>query len=190
TGAIKTENAVRGGFTGFMAGTLAGVFPGIGGAISTYILAPVMENNERDFLSAMGAVNTTDALMSFLTLMVLGKARSGSALALQALSSVSYPQAFFLLGCSLAAVAFSAPMSLEVSGTSFIQGIRLEKVALPVLLLVLFLAFILSGPIGLLIMFVSSAVGFAAAVSSQRRMCMAVLVIPAIFSFAGIDIFI
>lgn len=187
---VDTGSAVRGGIIGSIAGTFAGVFPGIGGAISTYILAPMMEDDDRDFMSAMGAVNTTDALMSFLTLIILGKARSGSAIVLQALSTVSYPKAFFLVGCSLVAVSISAPVALGVSRTGFFRELDLKRAALPAIGLIMVLAYHLSGAIGLLVLAVSSTIGFAAAVSSQRRLCMAVLIVPAMLFFAGIDIFI
>lgn len=180
---------VKGGFMGFIAGIAAGILPGIGGAISTYILSPFI-SGEKEFLAAMGAVNTTDILMSFLTLMVLGKARSGSAIALQALSSASLPQLGFVAGASLLATGISVPLALKVSSDRVTGALDYSMLSKIVLVIVVLVSYYLTGILGVAVLVVSSLVGTAAASRSQRRMCMAVLIVPSILFFAGIDIFI
>jgi len=111
---INTQTAAKGGLLGVIAGIIAGVFTGLGAAASTSFLSPLMNDSEKEFLAGMGGVNTTDILMSFLAVFILGKARSGASVALKSLSEIRAPEVFFLMGGSILAVSVSAPLALRV----------------------------------------------------------------------------
>ena len=81
---------IKGGFTGFLAGLLAGTIPGIGAAVSTSFLTPLMDESSEDFITGLGGVNTSDILIAFLALFLIGSPRTGSSVALQTISEVRF----------------------------------------------------------------------------------------------------
>jgi putative membrane protein len=175
------RKAERGGAVGMLAGLLAGVFPGMGAAVSTSFLSPLLESRE-EFLAGMGGVNTSDILVSFVALLLIGKSRSGASVALSSISQVGMRETAFLAGSSLVAAAFAAPLALKIA-PRFVRNLRktdtgivLRMVAMVLVLSTLFL----TGLPGLLVLATSSFIGYAALLSGERACCMAVLMVPAI----------
>lgn len=189
---IETETAARGGFLGFVAGIIAGVFPGLGAAASTSFLSPLMNDSEKEFLAGMGGVNTTDILMSFFAVYILGKAHSGASVALKSLSQIQAPEVFFLMGGSILAVSVSAPLSLRVSGNFvfLLEKIRIKPILVLVLIIILASTVYLTGLQGVLILFTAASIGYASILAGERKLCMAVLLVPSIIFFSGSGMFI
>lgn len=189
---IEAETAARGGVIGFIAGIIAGVFPGLGAAASTSFLSPLMDDSEKEFLAGMGGVNTTDILMSFLAVFILGKARSGASVALKSLSQIHAPEVFFLMGGSILAVSVSAPLALKVSGSfvAVLEKIRIEPILFLVLGVIFCSTVYLTGFLGLLILFTATCIGYSSILAGERKLCMAVLLVPSIIFFSGAGMFI
>jgi len=189
---IKTEVAAKGGVLGFIAGVIAGVFPGLGAAASTSFLSPLMDDSEKEFLAGMGGVNTTDILMSFLAVFILGKARSGASVALKSLSEIRAPEVFFLMGGSILAVSVSAPIALMVSArfVAMLEKISVRAVLFVVLLVIFGSTVYLTGFLGLLILFTASSIGYSSILAGERKLCMAVLLVPSILFFSEAGMFI
>lgn len=185
---VSKQVCHRGGALGFLSGWVAGTFPGLGAAVSTSFLTPLMDS-KKDFLAAMGGVNTSDILMSFLALHLIGKARSGSSVALEAVAETSFPRIVMLLGMSLVAVAASVPLALKTS-RFFTSRIRqgFGYALYLVLTVILALNYYLLGLPGLLILFTSASVGYIAMEAGERACCMAVLIVPAVMFYGGIFI--
>ncbi|MFB6190493.1 MAG: tripartite tricarboxylate transporter permease [Candidatus Nanohaloarchaea archaeon] len=178
---LSWERAERGGAVGMLAGLLAGVFPGLGAAVSTSFLSPLLDSRE-EFLAGMGGVNTSDILVSFVALLLIGKSRSGASVALSSISQVGMRETVFLSGTSLVAAAIAAPLALRVAPW-FLHGLRrvdTGKLLLLVALALVLSTFFLTGPPGLLVLSTSSFIGYAALLSGERASCMAVLMMPAI----------
>lgn len=184
-------SGVEGGLVGTAAGLMAGVFPGIGSAVSTSFLTPLMDRSRRNFLSAMGAVNTSDMVFSLVTLQVLGNARSGTSVALKALSAPSTGQTVFLGSLTLFSALLSIPLSLKVSKLygAAVRELSVEILLYLVLIVILSVTISLTDFIGLLVLAASSLVGLAALEFGDRKVLMAVLLVPSILFFSGIGIF-
>ncbi|QGA81038.1 tripartite tricarboxylate transporter permease [Candidatus Nanohalobium constans] len=175
---------VRGGAVGFLAGTMAGVFPGLGAAGSTSFLMPLLED-KKDFLAGMGGVNTSDIAMSLVSLLVIGKARSGSSVALSSLTQTVEWEIFLLIGVSIFCAGISALTALR-SHNLFLQVFELVSfrfVGFLVLAVLLGVSFVFSGVFGVLVLLVASLVGGYSFLVDCRSVCMAVLLVPAIFFF-------
>lgn len=186
---VRKKAAFQGGAVGVLAGLLAGTVPGIGGAVSTTFLSPLLEREEQ-FVAALGGVNTSDILVSFLTVYILGKARSGAAVAALSLNRL-YPSAMLLMaGAAVFSVAVSAAVSVKTSGyfLATVQKIRLERLLLGVVSFIVGVTVLLTGLPGLLVLLTASMIGFAAQVSGHRANCMAVLIVPAMLASTGIFI--
>ncbi len=188
---VDSGKCLRGGATGFFAGLMAGILPGLGAAASTSFLSPLMEGSEEEFLAGMGGVNTSDILMSFVSLLLLDRARSGASVALSSISSVTSQEIIFLLGASMFAISVSVALAF-ISGRrllSVLQRIPVEKVLALILGVLVSVSVFLTGWEGLLVLFTASCIGYPAMMSEQRRACMAVLLVPTIMFFSDFIIF-
>lgn len=186
------ESSARGGFIGFVAGTLSGIIPGIGASVATSFLAPLMEGSKKEFISGLGGVNTADIMISFVSLLVLEKARSGAAVALSSVAQVTPPRVILLMGSSLLAVGLSAPIALK-TGEVFAKispELPRKKLLSTAAMLITGATLYLTGFLGLLVFFTSSSIGYFAMLAGDRRPCMSVLIVPAISFFASNGIFI
>lgn len=179
------ESSARGGLTGLLAGFIAGTVPGLGAAASTSFLSPLLSSRE-EFLAGMGGVNSSDIVISFAALFLIGKARSGASVALSRLSEVGIHEVAFLIGASLLATSLSAPLALETSRHvyRFFRRIDFRKLLLAVILVLVLTSYWLNGLKGLLILAASAAIGTAALTGSSRRSCMSVLILPAMTYYA------
>jgi putative membrane protein len=135
-------------------------------------------------------VNTSDILASFLALFLIGRPRSGASVALQSLSQVSKGSILSVVGVSLVCVGCSACVA-------WYSGPVIEELFSMVDSRLLFglaglslvsVTFVLTGPMGLLVLAVSSLVGMAALVSGSRAVCMSVLIVPSILLFSGLQL--
>jgi len=189
---VNRFESFKGGFTGFLAGLVAGVFPGLGAAAATSFLAPLVSGSKRIFLSSMGGVNTTDIIVSFLAILLIGRARSGASVAVQSVSQVNPIDIYFLMGVALFATGISIVVALNISKyyLRFLERFKYSNILYFVLVVLIVITFYLTGFLGLLVLLVSSSIGLAAVLSSNRRVCMSVLLVPTILFFADIGILI
>ncbi|WP_414836695.1 tripartite tricarboxylate transporter permease [Candidatus Nanohalococcus occultus] len=182
---LETDFDLPGVSTGFLSGLAAGLLPGIGSAISTSFFSPLIEE-ENQFLTAMGAVNTADIFFSFVALMMIGKSRSGASVALNYLSSFNYAQAVFLIGVSVFAAGLSGFTVFRVAKyfLKVVDGFKFAHILSATGLTVLGVSFYLTGVLGILILLTSSMIGYAASIKGERKSCMAVLIVPAMKFYA------
>lgn len=183
---VEFEQSMRGGVVGFMAGMVAGVFPGLGAAVSTSFLSPLI-SSRKEFLAGMGGVNTSDIIMSFIALYLIGKSRSGASVALKSISEIGVHEVVFLAGLSLVAVSVSSVLAIQVSRhfSSIVNRLDMKKILYSVSLLLLAVTFQLTGFRGILVLLTSGCIGYAALLSGERAACMAVLLVPAILFYSG-----
>ena len=181
------------GFKGFIAGVLAGVFPGLGSSQSILLLKESSDMKIRDFITAQGGVNTSAMLFSLLSLYLIGKARSGAAIAIQRLiTSFDMSNVIFTVGISLVTISIAALSSLIIGKkvSKIINQIEYRKILLVVLIFLFGIVLYLTGFLGILIMLTSTSIGFYAVLSSTKRSyCMSVLIVPTILYYAGFSAF-
>lgn len=182
-----SSSRIKEGFAGFGSGLIAGVIPGIGAAVSTTFLTPFMDSDRGGFLTGLGGVNTSDILVSFLALYLIGRPRSGSSVALQMISEVRIPEVFFLIGCSLLGAGLSGILSLKVLDLflELVGKVDFRFLGLSVLTLIFSIVFFTTGFYGIVVLLTSCFIGFIALLTECRASCMAVLIIPALTYFSG-----
>lgn len=183
--------AAKGGVTGLFAGLLAGIVPGIGAATSTSFLAPLMDSSRRRFLAALGAVNTSDIVVSFLALYLIGSPRSGASVAVQTLRQIGRSEMFVLIGLGIVSVLISFPIALKVSNfaANRISKVDFGKLSILVMVTIVSVVVFLTGSVGVLIFLTASSLGLLAQSWDQRRACMAVLIVPVLLEISGLGIF-
>lgn len=174
----------RGGVVGFFAGLMAGVFPGLGAAGSTSFLTPLIESR-KDFLAGMGGVNTSDIVVSLISLMLIDRARSGTAVALNSIGTGVEYQIFSLVGVSLFCGGVSALTTVRTHKLflRFFRRARFDYLGWAVILLLIWASFMFSGLFGVLVLTVGSLIGSYSFLVDCRNVCMAVLLVPVILFF-------
>ena len=182
-----SSSRIKEGFAGFGSGLIAGVIPGIGAAVSTTFLTPFMDSDREGFLTGLGGVNTSDILVSFLALYLIGRPRSGSSVALQMISEVRIPEVFFLIGCSLLGAGLSGILSLKVLDLflELVEKVNFRFLGFSVLGLIFSIVFFTTGVYGTVVLLTSGFIGFISLLTESRASCMAVLIIPALTYFSG-----
>jgi len=187
---VDKFSAFKGSLAGSFAGFIAGVIPGVGGAVSTTFVSPLMDLSNRRFISALGAVNTTDIIFSLITLHLLGNARSGVSVALQFFSTEI--NLFFLILVTLLAVLPSAFLAIKISKiyVDLLNRFPLKIVLSAVLVFLVGITLYMTGFTGLIVLMTSALIGEASLEIGNRKACMAVLIVPAIIFFTGIGAFI
>jgi len=164
---------------GAVAGWLAGLFPGISSSVAAAAVSPRMRHKE--FLALLGGTNTVYAFAAIMAISLIGRPRSGAAIALAG----SHPSLLFLVGLSLSALAFSAFLAWMLSKTIVTSFNKINyRLASLAALAIVFLLNSFNGPEPILLMAAASLVGLAALSSGVRRSaCMASLIIPVLLYY-------
>ena len=175
------------GATGFSAGLLAGIVPGIGAAIATTFLTPLMDSDRESFMTGLGGVNTSDILISFLALYLIGKPRTGSSVALETISEVRVPEVFFLIGACIFASGIAGILAMKNLDyfLKFVRKINFQILGLATLSVITAVVGFTTGLYGMVVYATSIFIGTIALLKGCWASCMSVLIFPAIQFFSG-----
>ena len=174
-------------FLGCLAGIVVGILPGIGPAQAISLLS--LERSPRAFLVSNGAVATSNFLFSVLSLLLIGKARSGIAIAIRNEIEFGFMEFLFSICSAIAACGISFLLSLALTKlfTSFIEKVNYTALNLAVLSFLCLAVFVLSGWLGLFLLFVSCCIGIFAWLQPVRKSnLMGALILPSIFFYLGV----
>lgn len=175
--------------TGTFAGVLVGLLPGIGtsqAAILAQIATERSRNASRHFLIALGGVNAADAMFSVFALWLIGNPRSGIAVAVGQLVSMTANNFFTIIFSVLFAAGIGAYITVRLSRASvmFMRRFNYRKVCMLTAAFVALLVFVFTGFLGFFILLVSTAIGMVPNLTGIRRsLAMACLMVPTILYF-------
>lgn len=193
------KKLLKNSFLGTISGAFVGWFPGITSASATVLASNLSDDtDEEGFITAMSAVNTSNALFVILALFVIGKARSGALKVVQSLISpelwsdpLSPPSTIFLLLFSaVLAAAVSYPLTMRF-GSFFLR--KMEKVdyrrmSVFIIAFLAVLCLILAGPMGLYVGAIAAMIGIIPPLIGVNRVhLMGFLIIPVILYFLGVS---
>lgn len=174
---------------GFVSGLLSGLLPGFGSSQSAFLVRRLKKFPLRDFITALGGINTTNILFSVLALYLIGKPRSGAALIVRdILTEFNFHHVLLVLGLSIFTLAIAAPLTLVLAAKAIklVRTFDYNKLAYLVLAVIVAGSLLLNGLFGLLVLVTSSGIGFSALFLGVRRgYCMGALLIPTILYYAG-----
>ena len=182
---------IRGGVTGWLAGILAGMLPGLGAAQSGAIAAQALRSKTREFLIALGGINTSSIIFAFMMLYLLGKTRSGASWAIsQVLYNFAVPELHIFFAVSAISVFISAIATLYMGKLLMRKFVMFDYAKMTKIiilsLVVLILAF--TGIVGLLIAFTGMCTGLLAVkIGIRRTHLMGFLLLPTILYFSGLS---
>jgi TctA family transporter len=156
----SVTGALKGSFMGGLVGWLPGVTATAGAVLST--LLPRSREGPEEFISTVSAVGTGAAVLGLGTLLLLGKGRSGTLLAMQeAMPSLSVEDMPSLLLCTLFTSLISYVLTMRLGKKMLLkaQGRDLTRLNQGALIGMVALSFALAGPGGLVLLTLSTILG-------------------------------
>lgn len=180
--------------TGSFAGLLVSIIPGITSATGTILAMNARgEANSRQTIITLSAVNTSCAFFVVAVLFILLRSRSGATLAVMDLIAIKEWSAtlmpnnliYFLIALLLGGtLSFFSTIYVGKLFAKFFHHIPYQKVILGTILLIIFLVFLFTGFIGVLILFVATFIGLLTVQWGVRRShAMGVLLLPIMLYF-------
>lgn len=173
---------------GSLAGLLAGLLPSIGSSQSATIIQGLFgRGDEKEFLVALGGVNTANSIYAFLALYLIGRSRSGASIAVKEIMDVpSFTDLLFMVSIVLFTTFFAVFITLGLAKifAGAVQRLDYKRFSRAIIVFLVVLVAFLTGWKGLLILTASSAIGiFVQEAGVNRSSCMAVLIVPTIIYF-------
>jgi len=190
---LSKSSIARAVCVGSLAGVLVGFLPGVGSAQATVLSRELSEKSEdstREFLVSASGVNTAAAIFSLAAIYLIGKPRSGAAIAVQnILGEFTKYDALYLISVVAISAGIATLLHLAIGSciTSLFSKISYRALILAVVVFVSSLVYFLSGGVGFFLMALSTAIGtISPLVNIKRTHTMGVLLLPSIAYFAGI----
>ncbi|MDD1675069.1 MAG: tripartite tricarboxylate transporter permease [Methanomicrobiales archaeon] len=186
---VKSHSLLRDAALGTSAGALVGWLPGLSTASSNGLLATVIryEHDRRSYIFATSAANTANAITGLAALYAISRMRNG---VMVALASIELPPFSALLTATTIAafLAYLLTVFFSRSAERF-NGVDIRKVNLAVILFVGILSFLLTGPFGILILLLATALGVVPSLLNVPRVtCMGAVMVPVLLFSFGVTI--
>ena len=175
--------------TGTIAGVLAGLLPGVGtsqAAVLAQMASDRSKESGRKFLIALGGVNAADVMFSFFALWLIGNPRSGLAVAVGQMIAVTQQNFLVIISAVLFAAGIGAYLTLHLSrhAVFWLRRFDYPRLCTVTAALIAGLVLLLTGPLGIVILAVSTAIGLVPNLTGVKRsLSMACLIVPTIIFF-------
>jgi len=184
---IKKKSFFKTMFASMLASPLVAFLPGLGTGQAAVIGSEVTGDlNQKEFLILLGAINTIVMGLSFITLYTVGKARTGTSLAIQQLLTLSFIHLFYILATITIAGIFSFFITIKLSKifAKNIHKYNYKKLSYIIIILLTLLTLYFSGIYGLLILITSTFLGLTTILLNIRRThLMGALILPTILYY-------
>lgn len=205
---LEDKNKLRGTIAGTFSGGLVGWLPGITGAAATAVTRIFLSNDDseevqaREYIMSVSAVDTSCAIFTIVALFVILKARSGAMQAVfkinedfltawDSLMNLPWLMALLLFAVVLSSgIAYALTLWFGKALSSIHQKIEYSQISKGIILFLIILIFIFSGPVGLLVAAVSVAIGLIPPLYGIKRVhMMGCIIFPIILFLTGFDQF-
>lgn len=185
---IKTIETTKTMSAGFFSSILCGFLPGVGASEAAIIAsAPLKKITPEYFLILVGAINTIIMVFSFIALYTIDKARNGSVVIIsKIMESINFNDFIIFLITALvtAFIAYFLTKRLSLIFSSIITKINYQKLCIGIILFIVVLVTVLTGPMGLLVLVVSTTLGIIPSiVGIGKNHMMGCLILPVILYF-------
>ncbi len=181
----------RGSIAGWLAGILSGLLPGLGSSQTGMIASQFLRAKMKEFLIALGGINTSNIFFTFIAFYLIGKTRSG---AVSMISQVAgdFTPADVCLVVIVGVMVSLVSAVLTLKAGKFMLGrlreVSYSKISLAVMAALVILVSLLSGPYGILVCAAGTFTGLLAVSAGVRRThLMGFLVLPTILFFSGLN---
>ena len=172
---------------GTLAGIAVGWLPGLSTATANGALASVIgyEKDRRAYILATSAANTANAFIGLAALFALSRMRNGVMVALAELPLPSMSE-LTIIGVLAACIAYVITVGLSRSA-GWLTGINGRMLNRAVIIFVVGLCILLTGPFGIVILVLATVVGIVPhLINVSRVYCMGAIMVPVIMYSFGI----
>ncbi len=185
---LKKGHAVKALLSGQFSGFITAVFPGLGAAQAAVISMQITRKlGDHGFMILIGSINTVNFVLSISALYAIDKARNGSIVAIsEVMGDVGIRASIVFLAAALVSGAVSVYATLRIAKvfSSLMTRVNYRALVAFVIIFIALLVIVLTGPLGFLVLLVSTAVGIIPAeVKVTRTHGMGCLLLPVILYF-------
>jgi putative membrane protein len=187
---MEDRTIMRYSAVGTFAGVAVGWLPGLSTASANSVLASLIgyEKDRRTYILTTSAANTSNAFIGLAALFALSRMRNGVMVALSELPLPTMSE-LTIIGVLAACAAYGITIMLSRSASRF-NGIDGRLLNHAVIVFIIVLCIILTGPFGVIILILATALGLVPyLVNIPRVFCMGAIIAPVIlysFGIAGI----
>jgi putative membrane protein len=178
---LPARTIARSAFIGGLAGSVVAWVPGVTPAVATVVTRLGSEGSNQEFLVSVSGVNTANSLFTLVALLVVGRPRSGAAVAIGELVDLDgyglLVMATIVIGVSI--LAYFATLQAGRLAAKVVRSLNYRRLCLSVLAFLTAMTFGFAGLFGLFLFFVSTVVGLVAPFAGIRKThAMGVLMVP------------
>lgn len=169
---------------GSAGGIATGLLPGVG--TSEIATLASVDKNEKSFITTLGAIAVSNALLSILALWLIQKSRSGIAVVLEQVTSIGFNEFLFIVAVTLFVSGLSAIITLKAAKRTLVmmEKINYATISKIVIAVIVAMTLIFTGFYGMLLLVTCTALGMFANLSGIRRsVLMGVLILPTILFY-------
>jgi putative membrane protein len=184
---MEDRNIMKYSALGTVAGVAVGWLPGLSTASANSVLASFIgyEKNRRTYILATSAANTSNAFIGLAALFALSRMRNGVMVAISELPLPTMSE-LTVIGVLAACAAYGITVVLSRSA-SRLNGIDGRLLNHAVIAFIIILCIILTGPFGVVILILATALGFVPhLVNIPRVFCMGAIIVPVILYSFGV----
>ncbi|MBI2579567.1 MAG: tripartite tricarboxylate transporter permease [Candidatus Aenigmarchaeota archaeon] len=183
---MDRKSYAKSSFAGCLGGIFSGFLPGVGSSEIAAIFS--MKKDEKSFLVTIGAIGASNFVMSLFAVWLIGKTRSGIAVAVDNVYRLSSGDVLMVVFASMLSLGVSALFVLKASKSfaTRMQKMNYSRISCAVIALIASMTFVFSGLYGLVVLVSCAALGIYAILSGVKRgLMMAALIVPTVVFFAG-----
>jgi len=185
---MRKSETIKALFSGTFSGFITAVMPGLGASTAAVISMQITRKlGDHGFMVLMGAIGTTNFILSMVTLHVLNKARNGAIITVQTLLDPITPLMIALfLSVVLITGSIGVFLTLKIGKvfSRMISKLNYKMLIIGVISFITILVIIMTGPLGFLILATSTALGIIPAKTKiTRTHSMGCLLLPVILYF-------
>jgi putative membrane protein len=184
---MEDRNIMKYSALGTVAGVAVGWLPGLSTASANSVLASFIgyEKNRRTYILATSAANTSNAFIGLAALFALSRMRNGVMVAISELPLPTMSE-LTVIGVLAACAAYGITVVLSRSA-SRLNGMDGRLLNHAVIAFIIILCIILTGPFGVVILILATALGLVPhLVNIPRVFCMGAIIVPVILYSFGI----
>jgi len=184
-GASVSLTSMRSGIiSGIAGGIVSGFLPGVGASQIAALFSSSKDDHK--FLTMIGAITTSNIVVSILALWLIGRGRSGIAVAIGDLAKIGMREFLVIAFASLIAAAVASVITLRIAKI-FLRLLRNpQNLRIDVIAFILLAVAMTSGAYGILVLFTCTALGiFTVKAGVPRGLLMGSLMIPVILFYAA-----
>ena len=148
-----------------------------------------LKKNDESFMVAMGSIASSNFIMSLVAVWLIGKTRSGIAVAINNIYTLTSGDMLAVVSASLLSIGVTSVAIIKISKAfaGILSRINYSKISAVVVAVIFVMVVGLTGISGVLVLATCTALGlYAVLMNVKRGLMMAALIVPTILFFIGL----